>query len=236
MGRTETPYRDAAPSFTFHGLDVVHQALSQKEGGNHVLGEQLYFRVKDSVVPVEQAVGKQQTGGMASDGSTKFWELFGGSLVGGVDRGGLIRKCAYRNHLELPVFKSVKAMEALRVGKNFIDVGEFQCVVFGPRASQSFLGHLANLSGSRHRSEGCCLLLASRQSTDLAVQLGTDSSLSFGYSWRTCLTPFCWTCSYLGFPLSVWDLFCLLCISWSSCPSLFQGKLPRMGNFRGMSL
>lgn len=33
-------------------------------------------------------MGKQHTGDMASDGSTKFWELFGGSLVDGVDQWG----------------------------------------------------------------------------------------------------------------------------------------------------
>lgn len=61
-----------------------------------------------------------------------------------------MRKCAYRSLLELLGFKSIKAMEALRLGESFMDVGEFQCVVFGPWASQSFLGHLANLSGCRH--------------------------------------------------------------------------------------
>lgn len=42
---------------------------------------------------------------------------------------------------------------------------------FGLRLS--FLGCVANLPGSRHLREGCCLLLAPRQNTDLALQLGT---------------------------------------------------------------
>lgn len=61
-----------------------------------------------------------------------------------------MRKCAYRSCLKLLGFKSMKAMEALRLGKSCMDEGEFHCVVFGPWASQSFLGHLAKLSGSRH--------------------------------------------------------------------------------------
>lgn len=48
---------------------------------------------------------------------------------------------------------------------------------------QSFLGHAANLSGSRHWREGCCLLLAPRQRTDLAVQLGTALGIPREHAW-----------------------------------------------------
>lgn len=39
-----------------------------------------------------------------------------------------MRTCAYRSHLKLLDFKSMKAMEVLRLGKSFMDMEEFQCV------------------------------------------------------------------------------------------------------------
>lgn len=70
MGHTETPCGDIAPSFTLPGLDVVCQYCPSRRVVTISCG--LYFRVKHSMLPVEQAVWKQQTGDVASDGSTKF--------------------------------------------------------------------------------------------------------------------------------------------------------------------
>jgi len=56
-----------------------------------------------------------------------FGSCLGGSYVGGVDLLPM-RRWAYRSCTELCGFKSVKAVEALRLGRSFMDVGGFRCV------------------------------------------------------------------------------------------------------------
>lgn len=87
----------------------------------------LLWSVGDGEMGSSPLCGKNKLGRWQTIDPKSFGSRSGGSYVDGIDVFPM-RRCAYRSCTKLRGFRSMKAMETLRPGRSFMDVGGFRCV------------------------------------------------------------------------------------------------------------